>query len=378
MKINIDGKEIEIKGYKFLDQETDDAFKILLTEFLNDPERDYRNLILNLYPAFEQKIHEYYDKVARANSRQQDFTSNLTIIWNQYLSLGRYGEAQSLWERVLRTIRDWERTSGIRVHKGSPLYFWSASALMQGETDKGFFLMHQAYEEDIQTTGMEFPDTPAYKFVTLNFKDDKQLLFEYVKVISEYLNTFFVKYRLERKSQITLEDFSQKYLQNPPSIYSIFSFTHSLSKLWKLSLLPQYTTRSKFAGQYGLNLLFDLILVIDEAIDHKDQNNHWRFIEFADYLARESGLDVSRNAIVFAKDQIDNSFDITLSQLLDSVFIFNDGTMKSKFCCDLCIVYSLRNHSAHNLASFPSIWLRYKDICQSLFNILLLVVDELY
>jgi len=91
MKIIADDKEIIIKGYKSLNQDTGDAFLNLFTAFLNDPERDYGNLIENLYPPFEQKFFDYFDNVAKVNSRQQNFISNLTIVWNQYLIRGEFG-----------------------------------------------------------------------------------------------------------------------------------------------------------------------------------------------------------------------------------------------------------------------------------------------
>ena len=226
MFITVNGKKFELRGFQPLDEEIDQAFRTLFTSFFNDSSHDFSNLIDSLFPPFEEEMFAFFDRNQKSSPLQDGFFSNLTFIWNQYFQAGRFGEAQSFWQRVIRKTREWEQHSGIRIHKGSALYFWSATAILQGEVDKGFFLMHRAVEEDILTSGQDFPNTPAFMFVTLNFQESRQFFYGYVKSLADYLNQFFNQYRMERTSHLTIEDLRARYLEHPPSIHSVFSLSY--------------------------------------------------------------------------------------------------------------------------------------------------------
>ena len=379
MEIIVDGQNIELVGFQNLDDEINQAFKVLFTIFYNDPDRDFANLVDNLLPPFEQAMFAFFDRNVSNTLLQDRFFSNLTLVWKRYFDAGRFGEAQGFWIRILHKTREWEQQAGQRVHKGSAFYFWANTAFLQGEVDKGFFLMHQALEEDVLTSQQPAPNRPAFMFVTLDFQDKRQFFYEYVKSLADFFNQFFIQYRFERVSVLTIEEFRERFLKNPPSIHAVFSFTHSLSRFWSIYILPLYILESEFAGQYELNVIFDMLLVIDESIRSKHPNpDCWRFVELAEYLATQSGIDVTRQDIIYAKQQMDASFDQTMSDLLDGVFRFENGNVRSKLGCDLSIVYCLRNHAAHNLSAFPSIWRRFESLKQSIFNVLLLTVDVLY
>ncbi len=379
MNIKVNGADFNIPSYKPLDDEMDQAYSALYTAFLNDSHHDLKNLVENILPPFKEATFAFFDRNATSNPLQDKFFSNLTIIWNQYFLNGRLGEAQAFWQRILQITREWEQQTNTRIHKGSAFYFWSVTAILQGELDKGFFLMHQAVEEDIATSGRALPNTPAFMFVTLNFQDHQQYFFDFVKSLADYLNQFFLQYQHERETALTIEGFRSRFLESPPSIHSVFSFTHSLSKLWRLKAIPTFALESEFSGQYELNTLFDLVLVIDEAIKSKEPNPaHWRFIDLAEFLATQSGLDVSKQDLIYAMKQVETSFDQVLSDLLDGTFMFEDAKTRSRLSCDLAIVYSIRNHAAHNLRAFPSVWKRIDALIQSVLNILLLLVDVLY
>ena len=379
MQINVNGKNIELRNYRNLDNATDQAFLQLITSFLSDPDLDFGNLVNTYLPPLESAMFDFFDKNVVDNSLQDGFFSNLTFIWRPYFDSGRFGEAQSFWMHILSKTREWEKKNGMRVHKGSALYFWAVTAILQGEIDKGFFLMHRAFEEDVITSNSDFPPTPAFMFVTLDFQDDRQFFYSYVVSLAELLDSFFTPYRVERVSHFALTDFRNRFLIQPPSIHAVFSFTHSLSKLWSLSLMPIDTLRSEFAGQYELNTLFDLVLLIDEAIRHKDPDpNHNKYLDYAEYLGVQSGLDISRADLTYSNSEMKKDFDKTMSDLIDGVFQFRDGKHRSMLSCALAISYCIRNHAAHNLSAFPSIWTRFVEIRQRIFNVLFLCVETLY
>jgi hypothetical protein len=314
------------------------------------------------------------------NSLLQDrFFTNLTFIWRKYLDGGRLGEAQAFWQRILQPINQWEENRASRVHKGSPLYFWAVTAILQGEVDKGFFLMHSAYQEDVETQNTEFPPSPAFWFVTLDFDRTEQFFYDYVRHLADYLDQFLHVYRLVRPSNLQLSEFRDWFLVQPPSKHAVFSFAHTIARLRGLDIIPTYALQSEFAGQYELNLFFDLVLVIDEAIAEKDPDpNHWRFLDFAEFLSGQSRLKLTRDDLQLANREIRSDFDRTLTSLLDATFLFQDGLTRSRLGCDVAVAHCLRNHAAHNVTSFPSVWRRFQDIRQGLFNVLFLCVDVLY
>jgi len=379
MQIKVKGKDLVLRGYCNLDAVTDQAFYQLLTSFLNDPDLDYGNLANNYLPLFENAMFQFFDKNVADHSLQDGFFSNLTFVWKPYFESGRFGEAQSFWIWILLKTREWEQKNGLRVHKGSALYFWAVTAILQEQIDKGFFLMHRAFEEDVITSNTDYPPTPAFMFVTLNFQDNRQFFYSFVVSLAELLDKFLTPYRVERKCNFTLSDFRSNFLVQPPRIHTVFSFTHSLSKLWSLSLMPKDTLHSEFAGQYELNTLFDIVLVIDEAIRYKDTDpNHNKYLDYAEFLAIQSGLDISRADLIYSNSEMKKDFDSTMSDLVDGVFRFGDGKRRSMLSCALAISYCIRNHAAHNLSAFPSIWKRFEEIRQRIFNVLFLCVDTLY
>ncbi len=378
MEIVVNGQQYIMDGYIPLDGPTDKAFGDLFTSFFNDPGHSLDNF-LKAYIPFEEAALHYLDRIANNPKFQDCFFTNFTCIWHKYLEEGRLGEAQGFWQRILRTANQWEGHRNSRVHKGSPLYFWAVTAILQGEVDKGFFLMHSAYQEDVETLKTEFPSTPAFRFVTLDFENTEQFFYDYVKHLAEYLDQLLQVYRRVRPSQLQLLEFRKRFLVQPPSKHAVFSFAHTLARLRGLKLIPTYALQSEFAGQYELNRLFDLVLVIDEAIKKKDCNqNHHYFLDFAEFLSQQSGLSLTREELKDTNDKIMGDFDRTLESLLDANFSFKNGSTRSHMEYDIAIAYCLRNHAAHNVTSFPSIWRRFSDLRQSLFNVLFLCVDVLY
>ena len=67
---------------------------------------------------------------------------------------------KSLWQLALAPALESEsQNPGHKIHKGTAYYYWAITAILRGDIDKGYALMHQALEEDIATTGQKFPDS---------------------------------------------------------------------------------------------------------------------------------------------------------------------------------------------------------------------------
>jgi hypothetical protein len=174
-----------------------------------------------------------------------------------------------------------------------------------------------------------------------------------------------------------LSEFRAQFLITPPSLDVVFLFAYTLGRFFLLSTIPEYALHSGFAGQLETNLLFDLILVIDVIIRARNPNQR-DFSMQAIFLSRQGGLGLNQYML---QQQVNpafqNDIEATLTDLLDGGYRFQDGTRPSPMAVDLAIAYGLRNYGAHNVSSVPTVWQRFLDIRQSLFNVLFLAVEVL-
>ena len=377
MEILDGSRPIHIEGYQSLDPEADRAFEQLFRGFFSDPSADFQRLLQEHLPPFEQAMLAYFDRNAQSNPLQDRFFTNLTTVWKRYFDQGRLTEAKGFWNRIVSTTRSWEDRTGHRVHKGSALYFWAVTAITQGEIDKGFLLMHTALEEDILTQNVPLPRTPSLMFATLDFSETRQFFYPFVRQMADFLNTFFQPYRDLTGSKLTLEDFRLRFLNHPPSAHAVFSFALSLARLHLLNRLPAYSLSSQFAGQYEIAVLSDLALVVDEAVAFKHPTQ-WKFVDLTAFLAASAQLNLSKADLSSANAAMDASFDNALTALLDGTYRFPDGNARHRIECDITVCYCIRNHGAHNLASFPAVSSRFHELRQSFLNVVFLTVESLY
>jgi hypothetical protein len=81
------------------------------------------------------------------------------------------------------------------------------------------------------------------------------------------------------------------------------------------------------------------------------------------------------------QEQINGAFkgnpQLTLTNILNGTFRFQDGKSLSPMAADLAIAYGLRNYGAHNVSSMPIIWHSFTDIRQRLLNLLFVTVEIL-
>ncbi len=130
--------------------------------------------------------------------------------------------------------------------------------------------MHDANEEEIRIK--EPQPTASFKFVSLNFSGKNHRFYPLVNMYADYLQQFIVPYRLIKISHLQLHDFPKGFLKLNPNPDIVFSFSHTLARLHQLSHFPNYALRSDFSGQNEVNLLFDLVLVIENALRIKHPN----------------------------------------------------------------------------------------------------------
>jgi hypothetical protein len=312
-------------------------------------------------------------------SEQHDaYFSNFTLVWNQLLASGRFDEAETLWQMALDpALRAEKQNPGHEIHKGTPYYFWGMTAILRGDIDKGYALMHQAVEEDVATTQTQIPDTPAYALATLNWMKQDQAFRQWVLAQAQFLNEKQNNYSALYSRSFTLEDFRQRFLSSPPSTENVFLFAYTIARLMRLGNAPQHTVQSRFAGQLFMSLFSDMLLTIEAALKSKNPTGR-SFIDQAEYLSQKAGDPISNARLRELNSILIADFDTTLTALLDGSFNFPDRTNISRLQSDIAIAYGLRNRAAHDVFPTPTMWHRFQEIMQILLNVMFMTADYVY
>jgi hypothetical protein len=327
---------------------------------------------------FEQASFNFFDNI-RGNSTEQDnFFNNFTVIWRSLLNSGRLNKAENLWLRAVNLAHVWEKNNpGDFIHKGTPYYFWGMTSLLRGDVDKGYALMHQALDEDIRTSGRQFPNTPAMALATLNHSKVDQAFRDWLIRQVRFLNKLLETYNTSYGQSLSVEEFQAKFLRNPPNIDTVFLFSYTVARLLQLNKIPTHALQNQFSGQLEISLLFEVVLVIDQAIKAKNPSQ-WKFWDHFIFVNNNAGLGVGEPKLNQISREFKRDFDTSLTRVLDGTFTFDNGDTLSSQAGDLAIAYRLRNYAAHNVSTINTVWQRFSEVQQSLFNTLFFIVELLY
>jgi hypothetical protein len=321
---------------------------------------------------------QYFDTNAGAPTPQDAYFNAFTVIWQSVLDAGRLDHAEHVWKRALEPAQGWEQAHpGQRIHKGTPYYFWAMTALLRGDLDRGYLLMHQAFEEDILTSRQQTPDTPGYAFVSLNYNKVEQAFRPWVVEQAAFFSGLITNYATTNQRALTIEDVKRRFLDTPPSADTVFLLTYTIARLRKIAELPGHVTSNPFAGQLQLNLLFDITLVIDTAIQNKNQTQ-WKFIDHAEHLLTAAGHRLTKQQLRDIHAQFKSSFDAALQSALDGTFTVQPNATLDRLQCDVALAYGLRNRGAHNLATAVAVRNNFLAVQQALFGVLCATIDYLY
>src|SRR5262249_28422854 len=99
-------------------------------------------------------------------------------------------------------------------HKGSPYYFWGMTALLGGDLDKGYCLMHQSVEEDIRTRPSTYRDFPGFLLVSLNYERLEQTFRSWVLAQADLLDRCIKDYSARHGRTFALLDFRRRLLDS--------------------------------------------------------------------------------------------------------------------------------------------------------------------
>ena len=300
--------------------------------------------------------------------------------WVGLLADGRYKDGERPWESALAEVRNFEKTQVKVIHKGSAYYFWAITCILNEDLEKGFFLMHQALKEDIETAGGKNQDSPAYCFVTLNHEKQDQLFGAKVKEVADFLDARLSCYRSSTSQTLTLQDFRERFLAEYGLSEMVFLFVFQLFHLKRLlTEIDRRLTENVFASLLHVNCIFSLCLVIDNALREKNPDPaQWRFSQNLIHLSSRSSLELDSGKVGEINSRFGLNFQNTLADLLDSEFAFADGTTPIPIARDLAIAYGFRNFGAHRVEDQSIVCERFQDISQRILNSMFFTIETLH
>jgi len=343
---------------------------------------------------FDQVSFQYLRLASDDSDYVDTYFNRLTRIWLFFTSLGLLDHADWIWRFAFDLVEDCENQYG-RIHKGTPFYFHAVNCILGGNLEKGFLMMHKAVQEDRFTFGYPyFTDTPAYAFVTLDYKKLDQFFQSWVQGLARFVESRIAEYRRtysgETFSQLDINQLKMKLLQRSVDFMDVvFYFFFSLSRLWyQWDETPRNSSsmgrvlNSKYGSLLETNLILDLCKLVDSTIAeiYMCPSTMWKFVNRLECL---SGVLRDRVTLRFGdrlgavNKGFKSEFSTTLRNLLSGSLVLKDGTTVtlSRIEADLLLSYGLRNVAAHEIQGQKAIFDNYYRICQSLLNCLFFAVS---
>ena len=377
MKLIISGRVI---GLNSLSGQLDQAFLELHAAYFGNQGANWSS--------FQVAAEAFFSTLPAKSPKHNEYFGNFVNIWKFHLNNGRFDEAEQIWRMALEPALHWEAAHDSEIHKGTPYYFWGATAILRGDLDKGFALMHQAAEEDKRTVGPGFTNEPAYAFATLNYDKPDQAFRLWLLLQSQFLDHLISNYALAHNRKFSLNDFRTKFLLAPPTSDILFFFTYCLARLKQFCDLPDHVVKSDFTSILQVNILSDLTLVVEAMLKDKNPKKfkpakktgeppqECTFIDHAQYLLRMVRQPL-KLGYINAKFKVKGKFDSTLQDILNGTFVLKNGSALKGHQTDVAIAYGIRNKAAHNVFASPVILKNFDRVTNSLLNVLFVATDFL-
>ena len=326
---------------------------------------------------FKNKSFDFFDKVKNKDKweLQDKYFNNFTIIWRMLLNQRKFIEAEEIWKLSLDIASEWEKKKQERIHKGTPYYFWAVTCFLNDDIDKGFWLMNQAYLEDVSTHKIEEPNTPAKYFLYFDTLPKEQFFKSKLDEIKEFLLKYFIEtYKLSRTRSFSYNGFENKFLKEKNIHREIkFHFNLSIFRLEKiLNKFPKISNKNTISSLFYLEIIFDLCRVLEFLIKNPNRDN---FSEDIKDLAKKYN-NTTQIVNVNSPDFHTNNFMKTLQDILNSNYLI-DGSIPDNLESDILISYGFRNFGAHRIEEHSLIVNNFDKIIRSIMNTIFLSI-ELY
>lgn len=317
-------------------------------------------------------LEKFDDK--NKTSLSDDYFENFTAITEKLLETGQYKLTFDLWNRILTFIKEWEKTSGKSLHKGTPYYFAAVSAILGRDFDSGIISMHLALEED-KLNHADYKNAPGYWFLTLNDARPTQYFKLFVDGMVSFLRDrldgqgseqgkYKDHYQGTRNGQLTYNRFRQKFLDDINKSEDLkFYFVYSIIRIWHLRINQQLARDEKIISSViFIQSLGQLLIMIEMLLKMKypkpaSHRRPWSFANIFEKLAHDESWEINIKEI---QDKRDNNFSSWMDECL------NRNSLKE----DFTLAYGLRNFTFHKIESQQKLWQEFTRIFQSMCNCL--------
>ena len=331
------------------------------------------------WDAFEKVAFDYFDQNRSDVNAHANFFGHFTPQWHQLCLLGNLTAAEGLWHKVVMIARKWEKTSGGRIHKGTPFYFWGGTALLNGNVDMGFLLIHEALNEDMfgESCGEVSAETlPAWCFVTLEDEKQEQCWKRLVNNLSLFLDDRISNYNHRCIMALDRVRFKSQFLQKRESREVIFFFVYSLWKFKHYLDTTQDLDGSSFSILFQLDAVLNLYVVLEEILKGyygKDKSLYALIETFSkthnlDITECPSGVKEKRIDLVKRRFEADP--DGAISDFLS--YSLSDYTPVQ---ASLSVARLLRNEVAHSIRSYPALQGKASNLLQLALNAVFVVIE---
>lgn len=338
---------------------------------------------------FFHRSFDFFDTNGDDYETVDRYFNNFSIIYEYFLVKKLYAAAQQLWMDILDFVTQWETSRKVqsaplfRIHKGTPFYWMGGAAVLSGDLSKGFLLIHQALNEDIESFG-SVARTPAFLFVTLDYTQIAQYFYPILLDASNFLDMKLHTYRSSRGGTLLLNDFKSMFLENIGDFKDvIFHFVYVLFQTKRLEIDVDRSWRiNTFGSLLEATILFDICLVIESLLKNKDTTNYRQgqlpyFSNRIYFLSRECNLSLRSHRLQQIKNDAQD-FRNTVENLLNSTYTMSSGHSLLPIEEDIAISYILRNFGAHTLQGQRIIYENFESLIQRVFNVLFFVIEKLY
>ncbi len=245
------------------------------------------------------------------------------------------------------------------------------TCILGGDLDMGFYLMHQALEEDrktIEATRDTRPiGTPAYLFVTMNNTNQNQAFYREVQAVAAFVELRLSSYRKSRSANLhplnlNMAGLRDKVLGKDALGDIRFFLIYNFFRLKKLLDAREEIRKNDFASLLQMQTLLGFCIVAEGLM----KKEHGKKKLFA-CLNKLIPLQSKKGEI---NKKFNENFEETLGALLAS------DNKPSTLEKDLLILYSIRNTSAHNINSSEIIYKNFDKVPQSVLNALFYIIEK--
>lgn len=324
----------------------------------------FRNISLHFFDSIKNNANKWalHDK----------YFNNFTIIWTKLLNQRKFIEAERIWEMALNIINEWEQKTQERIHKGTPYYFWAVTCFLKDDIETGFWLMNQAFLEDILTHQTNEPNTAAKYFLYFNTEPAEQFFKPKLNKVKAFLSNYIKEYNASRTRSLSYDNFVHKFLKEPDISKEIkFHFNFNIFKLEKiLNRFPKPSNNNTISSLFYLEIIFDLCKVLEFFIKNPNRDN---FLEDIKDLAVKFNPN-SPVINVISRDFHTNNFMPTLKEILDNRYNINNDEL-DELEKDILITYGFRNFGAHRIEENRIIIENFENIIKKIMNVIFYAID---